>query len=125
MVEHQCRSPCRPSMPRKRLHRERCECLDCRPVIPPSVTTPESVAAARQDPPPKCLVIYTDSVQAEGENAVLCTTDDETLPYLHAVTKRGCCGLVSYRQGFSGVFSYGLDGDCDRTHQGFIAGLQA
>ena len=84
-------------MPRPKLHRIVCDCLDC-------TTEPNSVSemskAAREEPPPKCLVIYTDHSRplSQEETAATPTSGYENLPHLDDLAKAGSCGLIFYRE---------------------------
>ena len=84
-------------MPRPKLHRAICDCLDC-------ITEPTSVSdvskAARQEPPPKCLVIYTNHAWPLSQDEIAATPASgyENVPHLDNLAKAGCCGLVFYRE---------------------------
>lgn len=92
-------------MPRVKLHRIACDCFDCQPSAPAFADASESVAAARQDPPPKCLVIYTDPIRTSPEagTSAASTFQYGKVPSLDALAQRGCCGFVSYRDDLQGV----------------------
>lgn len=89
-------------MPRPKLHRAICDCLDCT-TIPTSVSA--GSLAARQEPPPKCLVIYTDHDCPLGEDETAATPlfEYENVPHLDRLAKAGSCGVVSYREAPPGM----------------------
>ena len=81
-------------MPRAPVGREPCDCLDCvdRPYQPPaSVQT----AIARQEPPPKALLIYLHSAVSAEQALQLGSCD---LPHVAALVRDGCSGLLAFRQ---------------------------
>jgi len=52
---------------------------------------------ARQDPPPKCLVVFLDGVLRDGEDVLMSTHK----PHLDAVARDGSCGLLAVRDPLS------------------------
>lgn len=84
-------------MPRPKLHRSICDCLDCT-IVPTSLSAVSS--AARQEPPPKCLVIYTDHdwPLGEDETAAKPLSEYENVPHLDLLAKAGSCGVILYRE---------------------------
>ena len=83
-------------MPRPKLHRVVCDCLDC--ATAPTVSA--VCVAARQEPPPKCLLIYTDHECPLGENETAATSISgyKNVPHLDGLAKAGSCGLIFYRE---------------------------
>ena len=85
-------------MPRVRLRREPCDCLDC--LEPrgagstPAATaaTAAASAAARQEPPPKGLVLCLTGAQLSAA----CLTEAD-VPHLDAVVAAGWAGLLACR----------------------------
>ena len=93
------------SMPRVKLHRIACDCFDCQPNRSGFGGASESAAAARQDPPPKCLVICTEPVLSSPKNGTFADSTSQygQVPNLDALAERGCCGFVSYRDDLQGM----------------------
>lgn len=112
-------------MPRVRVKRDPCDCLDCaddRRAIDPSLHS----ALARLEPPPKSLIIlidgalvahasgslslelaqcaHLDSVAREGSSGVLAACVNETNPTLATQIFKGCNGnLQSLPERFKGL----------------------
>lgn len=80
-------------MPRPRLQREPCDCLDCKGDGPPPATA-AAAAAARQDPPPKSLVLCLTGVLQPGTSL-----QEAELPHLDAAVRDGWAGLLACRIG--------------------------
>ena len=95
-------------MPRPKLHRAICDCLDC--TVEPKVVSDLSLAA-RQEPPPKCLVIYTNPAWPLGQDETASTPKSalENGPHLESLAKAGSCGLIYYREAPQGILP-GLKG---------------
>ena len=93
------------SMPRPKLHRVACDCLDCEQDMSKPALSAESSAAARQDPPPKCLLIHAEPAWPydRDRTADASTSEAAATPYLHRLAQQGCCGLVSYPDTPQGV----------------------
>lgn len=89
-------------MPRPKLHRAVCDCLDC--TVEPKVVSDVSLAA-RQEPPPKCLVIYTNPAWPHGHDETALTPRFalENVPHLESLAKAGSCGLIYYREAPQGI----------------------
>lgn len=98
------RSPEPCSMPRPKLHRVACDCFECEQNMSQPALSPESSAAARQDPPPKCLFIHAEPAWPSERDgtAEASTSGAVDTPYLHRLAQKGCCGLVSYRESAPG-----------------------
>ncbi len=92
-------------MPRPKLHRVACDCLDCEQDMSKPALSAESSAAARQDPPPKCLLIHAEPAWPSDRDrtADASTSEAAATPYLHRLAQQGCCGLVSYQETPQGV----------------------
>ncbi len=101
-------------MPRKRLRREPCDCRDCVDPLRDVGVSRADVrhAAALQDPPPKCLVVFGDGVLlpiAAGNSSAECsifsppdagetgaaTAADSAHPHLDGLARDGCSGLLA------------------------------
>lgn len=81
-------------MPRARLRREPCDCLDCREPAGAAALPSGSAAVARQDPPPKSLVVcLTGALQPAA------TPQEAGLPHLDALVAAGWAGLLACRAG--------------------------
>ncbi|GIL51361.1 hypothetical protein Vafri_7361 [Volvox africanus] len=85
-------------MPRKRLRIVFCDCFDCRDRPDVSLTREQldaSALAARQEPPPKALLLFATGlvVSADGETNL----DACTLPHLDLVVREGNIGLLAVR----------------------------
>lgn len=89
-------------MPRPKLHRAICDCFDCA-TVPTSVSAVS--VAARQEPPPKCLVILTDHEWPLGvkEAAATPLSGYENVRQLDRLAEAGSCGLVLYRDAPPGL----------------------
>lgn len=94
-------------MPRHRQRIVFCDCLDCtdrsNEQLPSGDQLAACEAAARQEPPPKCLVILASGfVQpsapptAGGEPASN-TLDDDTYPHLDGLVRDGHVGFLASR----------------------------
>mmetsp|Transcript_21239 Transcript_21239/g.63938 ORF Transcript_21239/g.63938 Transcript_21239/m.63938 type:complete len:423 (-) Transcript_21239:224-1492(-) len=101
-------------MPRKRFRREPCDCRDC--VDPLRSDDPSEVdvrhAAALQDPPPKCLIIFGDGAllpapPGSHDSFIVSGLADETesmaegeraYPHLDGLARDGCSGLLALQQ---------------------------
>lgn len=82
-------------MPRARLRREPCDCLDCREPASGATPATASAAVARQEPPPKSLVLCLAGAPApRGDDA-----DGPELPHLDAAVAAGWAGLLACRAG--------------------------
>ena len=95
-------------MPRPKLHRAACDCLDCEQDVSKPALSAESSAAARQDPPPKCLLIHAEPAWPydRDRTAEASTSGAAAAPYLDRLARQGCCGLVSYQESPQGVCHY-------------------
>lgn len=84
-------------MPRPKLHRVVCDCLDC--TVEPKFASDVSMAA-RQESPPKCLVIHTNHARLLGQDETASTLDSalENVLHLESLAKAGSSGLVYYRE---------------------------
>lgn len=76
-------------MPRPRLRREPCDCLDCRE--PAGGAAPASAAIARQEPPPKSLVLCLSRALVPG------ALQEAHTPHLDALVGAGWAGLLACR----------------------------
>ena len=81
-------------MPRRRVQRDPCDCLDCREGFP--AQSDVGTAIARQQPPPKCLVIY---IQDAVDVSQLSETEPVRVPGIDLVVDEGCSGLLALREG--------------------------
>ncbi|KAL0028467.1 hypothetical protein WJX77_008505 [Trebouxia sp. C0004] len=97
-------------MPRPKLHRVACDCLDCEQDMSKPALSAESSAAARQDPPPKCLLVHAEPAwpYERDTSANASTSGAAVTPYLHRLAQQGCCGLVSYQESPQGSTMNGL-----------------
>lgn len=84
-------------MPRPRPRLDPCDCWDCEPRDPGAgAAFPDpALAAARQDPPPKCLVVVADGVLAGIDGHV--PQGAAPAPHAAAVAARGATGLLALR----------------------------
>ena len=83
-------------MPRPRPRPDPCDCFDCADPLPsPSSTTPlpPHLASARQQPPPKCVLVLADGVLTEE------TVGGSVAPHTDAVARLGCTGVLSLAAG--------------------------
>ncbi len=76
-------------MPRARLVREPCECLDCRE--PPGAAS-GAAAIARQDPPPKSLILCLTEALLHPR-----AIEEADVPHLDALVHSGWAGLLACR----------------------------
>lgn len=93
-------------MPQPRQRIVFCDCLDC--VQQPPTTdiqssqSPANEAAARQEPPPKCLLFVLSGVllpRADEQNAAAATVLDAcNLPHLNRAAAQGNLCLLTLRQ---------------------------
>lgn len=83
-------------MPRPRPRPAPCDCLECREPASASSAPGLADAAARQDPPPKLLLIFADgflqALQAESAGLV----------HLDAHVREGSLGMLALREGLHG-----------------------
>lgn len=90
-------------MPRKRKRIVFCECFDCRD-RPDIVLSKEQLdaatAAARQEPPPKALLLYVTGtiVTVDGSTNL----DSCTLPHCNLLVREGNLGLLAVRDSSAG-----------------------
>ena len=84
-------------MPRKRSLREPCDCLDCKDLLPVSTTL--SSAIARQQPPPKCLVLYLADCFHSRDSQPPATCSTAQLPHVDKIVDQGSSGLLAMREG--------------------------
>ena len=82
-------------MPRRRVQREQCDCLDCREGFP--ADTLLGTAVARQQPPPKCLVLY---LRSPNRNPNASDSAQSRTPCLDAVVDEGCSAILALREGW-------------------------
>ncbi|GFR47016.1 hypothetical protein Agub_g8700, partial [Astrephomene gubernaculifera] len=92
-------------MPRQRQRIVYCDCFDCRDRPQEEALTPEQLdaatAVARQEPPPKALVLYaTGIVQASNGTTNL---DSCTLPHCNLIVREGNLGLLAVRKAQEGL----------------------
>jgi hypothetical protein len=93
-------------MPQPRQRIVFCDCLDCVQQPPTtdvqSSTSPANEAAARQEPPPKCLLFVLSGVllpRADDMNPAAATILDAcNLPHLNRATGQGNLCLLTLRQ---------------------------
>ncbi|KAI7846349.1 hypothetical protein COHA_000186 [Chlorella ohadii] len=83
-------------MPRAKLRREPCDCLDCREPAAGSQPATASAAIARQQPPPKSLVVCLTGALTEPGASSLGEAD---VPHLDALVAAGWAGLLACRAG--------------------------
>ncbi|KAK9823699.1 hypothetical protein WJX72_004744 [[Myrmecia] bisecta] len=93
-------------MPRPKFKRVPCDCLDCREEGLQPINVEAAVAAssasARQDPPPKCLIVFADRfLQADSSTGNTSLSSAEC-PHLHGVARDGSSGLLALRQSAPG-----------------------
>lgn len=83
-------------MPRPRPRTDPCDCLDCADPVPSSSSSPlpPHLASARQQPPPKCVLVLADGVLTEEATGV-----GSLAPHADAVARRGCTGVLSLAEG--------------------------
>ena len=80
-------------MPRPRPRPAPCDCLECREPAGASCVPGLADAAARQDPPPKLLLIFADGfLQAESARPA-------SLVHLDAHVREGSLGMLAMREG--------------------------
>lgn len=84
-------------MPRKRIISEPCDCLDCRDLLPVSPTICSAIA--RQQPPPKCLIIYLSDCYESSKTLNPATCPTAQLPHMDKIVEQGCSGLLAVREG--------------------------
>lgn len=91
------RKPQHSFMPRRKLVRDPCDCLDCRE----SFHTDSAVGSAvsRQQPPPKCLIIVALPSSSSSLKATAQPSKPSSWPHIDAATKSGCSGLLALRTG--------------------------
>lgn len=85
-------------MPRVRPRRQLCDCLACESPSEAATQSPELHAAlARQDPPPKSLIICVDRMLccAGAERPQRISVDAVDCLHLDAIAREGCCGLLA------------------------------
>ncbi|PNH06482.1 hypothetical protein TSOC_007171 [Tetrabaena socialis] len=87
-------------MPRQRQRIVYCDCFDCvdRPEQP-SLTPAQldaATAVARQEPPPKALLLYASGLLLESDGAT--TLDACTLPHCNLLVREGNLGLLAVRR---------------------------
>lgn len=84
-------------MPRPRPRLDPCDCWDCEPRdLGAGASTPDpALAAARQEPPPKCLVVVADDVLTGADGSV--PPEARPTPHAAAVAARGATGLLALR----------------------------
>lgn len=89
------------TMPRPRPRPDPCDCFDCLDEPQPSTSAddplPPHLASARQQPPPKCVLVVADGVLTGG--APRGVPADVATPHADAVARRGCVGVLSLREG--------------------------
>lgn len=93
-------------MPQQRQRIVFCDCLDCVQQPPTtdiqSSTSPANEAAARQEPPPKCLMFVLSGVllpKPAAQNPATATVLDScNLPHLNRATAQGNLCLLTLRQ---------------------------
>lgn len=96
-------------MPRARQRIVQCDCFDCvedQGGPRPGTTSELSERVARQEPPPKCLLILGSGfLQAAPNGAATAQTnlDAANIPHLDKAARDGCSGLLSVRQRDAGA----------------------
>jgi hypothetical protein len=88
-------------MPRPKLQRQPCDCMDCmdssRNIF--EVACGSHIPLARQEPPPKSLIVYLSGALAQDPQERGTTLDTATRPHLDAVVRDGWTGLLMFRTG--------------------------
>ena len=84
--------------PRPRPQREPCDCLDCSDRVTSSTVGPQSGKGgpARQDPPPKSLLVYVANAACTLPDGSAALAEAET-PHLDAVVRDGYSGLLAFQ----------------------------
>lgn len=77
-------------MPRPRPVREPCDCLDCADAPGPPTTV--ALAIARQEPPPKSLIIVLHDA-IDTDDTAQAASD---CPHVTALVRDGCTGLLAF-----------------------------
>lgn len=80
-------------MPRPRRRIVVCDCRDC-------LELPNSTgeAAARQEPPPSCLLLAVSGLHLSIQGDRIAALDDLHLPHLDALAREGSCGMLSVKR---------------------------
>lgn len=78
-------------MPRTKPRREPCDCVDCSRTVAQSIDSSLHCSLARQDPPPKSVVLILDGVLYSGSTVV----DLNIYPNLDQLALHGGCGRIS------------------------------
>lgn len=95
------------TMPRQRQRIVFCDCYDCVDRPATATLSPEGLkaaeAVARQEPPPKGLVILASGFLVHQEGQL--NLDACTLPHLNRLVHEGNLGFLASRQGATGKFS--------------------
>ena len=84
--------------PRPRPQREPCDCLDCSDRVPSSVGPQSAGGPARQDPPPKSLLIYLANAACTAAGGAAALAEART-PHLDAAVRAGYSGLLAFQPG--------------------------
>jgi hypothetical protein len=82
------------NMPRAKLRREPCDCLDCREPAAAAASGSGASAIARQEPPPKSLVICLLGALKTADSL-----QEADVPHLDALVHGGWAGLLACRAG--------------------------
>ena len=88
-----------PAMPRPRPRPAPCDCLECREPATPSSAPVRADAAARQDPPPRLLLIFADGFLQALEAA---SAGPASLAHLNAHVREGSLGMLAARESTAG-----------------------
>ena len=86
-------------MPRKRVQRDPCDCLECRETF--TADSSLGVAAAQQSPPPKCLVLSIDCTSNNSLRPLEALISNPSLPHIRGVVKDGCSSMLALRSSAS------------------------
>jgi hypothetical protein len=90
------------SMPQPRQRIVFCDCLDCveQPAATdvPTASSAANEAAAKQEPPPKCLLLHLSGVLLPGTSSSQPSILEALrLPHLDKATREGCLTLLAAR----------------------------